>query len=85
MKHLHVSPRGFAVRASFQGRQYYFGEYQYQDIAQDLARELDQIKKRTLKKAQAEFETETEKAKEKAKSRAEAMYSVEPKSRRRHP
>jgi exonuclease VII large subunit len=75
MKHLHVSSRGFAVRASFQGRQYYFGEYQHQHIAEELAQELDQVKKRATKKAQTDFEDAAEKAKEKAKALARELQS----------
>jgi len=75
MKHLHVSSRGFAVRASFQGRQYYFGEYQHQHIAEELAKELDQVKKRATKKAQTDFENAAEKAKEKAKALARELQS----------
>ncbi len=75
MKHLHVSARGFAVRASFQGRQYYFGEYQHQDIAQNLAHELEVLKRRAAKKAQTEFESESEKLKDKAKSLVNELKS----------
>jgi len=85
MKHMYISPRGFSIRAGFLGRQYYFGEYQHQSIAQPLAQEIDDIRERAIKKARAEFEAETEKARKKAKTQAEILQSSDGISRRRRP